>query len=154
MFLLFVYLFDKEDPEIVEEWEILECTPNLNWLRRQKYTWFGTSVVVQWLIFCAPNAGGPGSIHVQGTRSRMLLLRVCMPQQKDSVYWNKKWRSCLPQLRPSTATSINILKNQATSLKQNLMGRNRDGDLSPGRVVWKELCRLSQNPLIKFRVGL
>ncbi|TEA37693.1 hypothetical protein DBR06_SOUSAS9210008, partial [Sousa chinensis] len=29
------------------------------------------SLVVQWLRLCAPNAGGPGSIPGQGTRSHM-----------------------------------------------------------------------------------
>ena len=31
----------------------------------------GTSLVVQRLVLCAPNAGGPGSIPGQGTRSHM-----------------------------------------------------------------------------------
>ena len=43
---------------------------------------YGTSLVVQWLRLCAPNAGGPGSIPVRGTRSHMLQLRVYMPQLK------------------------------------------------------------------------
>ncbi|TEA33121.1 hypothetical protein DBR06_SOUSAS24310008, partial [Sousa chinensis] len=34
------------------------------------------SLVVQWLRLCAPNAGGPGSIPGQGTRSRMLQLKA------------------------------------------------------------------------------
>ena len=42
----------------------------------------GTSLVVQWLRLCAPNAGGPGSIPGQGTRSHMPQLRVRMPQLK------------------------------------------------------------------------
>ncbi|TEA42458.1 hypothetical protein DBR06_SOUSAS1810269, partial [Sousa chinensis] len=29
------------------------------------------SLMVQWLRCCAPNAGGPGSIPGQGTRSHM-----------------------------------------------------------------------------------
>ncbi|TEA28979.1 hypothetical protein DBR06_SOUSAS11410018, partial [Sousa chinensis] len=29
------------------------------------------SLVVQWIRLCAPNAGGPGSIPGQGTRSHM-----------------------------------------------------------------------------------
>ena len=45
-----------------------------------------TSLVVQWLRLRAPNAGGPGSIPGQGTRSHM-------PQQ----------RVHRPQLRPGTA---------------------------------------------------
>ena len=31
----------------------------------------GTSLVAQWIRLCAPNAGGPGSIPGQGTRSHM-----------------------------------------------------------------------------------
>ena len=31
----------------------------------------GTFLVAQWLRLCAPNAGGPGSIPGQGTRSHM-----------------------------------------------------------------------------------
>ena len=31
----------------------------------------GTSLVVQWIRLCAPNAGGQGSIPGQGTRSQM-----------------------------------------------------------------------------------
>ena len=34
-----------------------------------------TSLVVQWLWLHAPNAGDPGSITGQGTRSHMLQLR-------------------------------------------------------------------------------
>ena len=37
----------------------------------------GTSLVVQWLRFRAPNAEGPGSIPGQGTRSHMPQPRVC-----------------------------------------------------------------------------
>ncbi|TEA33728.1 hypothetical protein DBR06_SOUSAS12810084, partial [Sousa chinensis] len=49
----------------------------------------GTSPVVQWLSFHAPNAGGPGSIPGQGTRSHMPQLRVCMPRQKDHTCHNE-----------------------------------------------------------------
>ena len=42
----------------------------------------GTSLVVQWLGLCAPNAGGPGSVPGQGARSHLPQLRVCMPQLK------------------------------------------------------------------------
>ena len=35
----------------------------------------GTSLLAQWLRLWAPNAGGPGSIPGQGTRSHMLQLR-------------------------------------------------------------------------------
>ena len=35
----------------------------------------GTSLLAQWLRLWAPNAGGPGSIPGQGTRSPILQLR-------------------------------------------------------------------------------
>ena len=35
-----------------------------------------TSLAVQWLRHCAPNAGGPGSIPGQETRSHMLQLKI------------------------------------------------------------------------------
>ena len=60
---------------------------------------FGTSLVVQWLRFWAPSAGGPGSISDQGTRSHG-------PQQKSSHNSkrnsNEDGRSHMLQLRPST----------------------------------------------------
>ena len=37
----------------------------------RKWTKEGTSLVVQWLRLCTPNAGGPGSIPGQGSRSPM-----------------------------------------------------------------------------------
>ena len=43
----------------------------------------GTSLVVQWLRLHALNAGGLSSIPDQGTRSRMLQLRVHMSQLKN-----------------------------------------------------------------------
>ena len=38
------------------------------------------SLVVQWLRLCTSNAGGPGSIPGQGTRSYMLQLRPGAPK--------------------------------------------------------------------------
>ena len=48
----------------------------------------GTCLVVQWLRLCAPNAGGPGSIPGQGTRS-------CMPQSRPKIphAMAKAWHS-------------------------------------------------------------
>ena len=37
--------------------------------------WGGASLVIQWLRLPAPNAGDPGSIPCQGTRSHMLQLK-------------------------------------------------------------------------------
>ena len=47
----------------------------------------GTSLVVHWLRFYAPSAGGPGSIPGQGTRSH-------------KPHRNKDRKSCMLQLRP------------------------------------------------------
>ena len=41
-----------------------------------KMATLGTSLVVQWLRLCASNAGGPGSVSGQGTRSHMLQLKI------------------------------------------------------------------------------
>ncbi|TEA35983.1 hypothetical protein DBR06_SOUSAS810106, partial [Sousa chinensis] len=40
------------------------------------------SLVVQWLRLHAPNAGGPGSMPGQGTRTHMPQPRTCIPQLK------------------------------------------------------------------------
>ena len=53
----------------------------------------GTSLVIQWLRLCTPNAGGPGSIPAQGTRSSMPQLRARMRQQRSRVL----------QVRPGSA---------------------------------------------------
>ena len=62
----------------------------------KKFIKTGTSLLVQWLRLCAPNAGDLGSIPGQGTRSYMLQLRVCMPQLR-------KKRFFMLQLRAGTA---------------------------------------------------
>ena len=55
----------------------------------------GTALLVQWLRLCTPNAGDPGPIPDEGTRSHMQQLRV------HSHAATRK--SCMLQLRPSTA---------------------------------------------------
>ena len=60
-------------------------------------------LVVQWLRLHTPDAGGPGSISGQGTRSPMPYLRVCMLQWKGPVCHNEDRRSCMLQLRPDVA---------------------------------------------------
>ena len=45
----------------------------------------GTSLVVQWLRFCAPNARVPGSIPSQGIRSCMLHLKIPCAVTKTSA---------------------------------------------------------------------
>ena len=41
--------------------------------------------MVQWLRFCTPSAGGPGSIPGQGARAHILQLRVLMLQPRPSA---------------------------------------------------------------------
>ena len=53
-----------------------------------------TSLVVHWLRFHAPNAGGSGSIPGQATRCYTLQLKITRAATK---------RSCTPQQRLSTA---------------------------------------------------
>ena len=47
-----------------------------------------TSLVVQWLSLLAPNAGGPGPIPDQGTRSHKPQLRGHIPKLKDPACCN------------------------------------------------------------------
>ena len=61
----------------------------------------GTSMVVQWLRLCPPNAGGPGSICGQGTRSHTLQLKTS--------HATTKVEDCVPQLRPGAAKYFNYL---------------------------------------------
>ena len=48
------------------------------------------SLVVQWLMLWAPNAGGPGSIPGEGTRSHMLQLRPQSSQINKQILKQKK----------------------------------------------------------------
>ena len=50
-------------------------------LSKEQMIW-GTSLAVQWLRLCAPNAGGPGLIPGRGTRSDM-------PQLKENLCHNE-----------------------------------------------------------------
>ena len=69
----------------------------------------GASLMVQWLRFHAPNAGGLGSIPGQGTRSHMPRLRVPV---KEKV---KVAQSCPTVCDPVDYTLHEIL--QARILK-------------------------------------
>ena len=52
------------------------CSLEVRKSRMQEGKQCRTSLVVQWLRLHSPNAGGPGSIPDQGTRSRMLQLKI------------------------------------------------------------------------------
>ena len=49
----------------------------------------GTSPVVQWLRLRTPNAGGPGLIPGQGTRSRIPQLKILSAATKDPALCNE-----------------------------------------------------------------
>ena len=59
-----------------------DMTEQLHFSSFHKTATPGTSLVVQWLRIHSPNAGGPGPIPGQGTRTQMLQLRVCKPQRR------------------------------------------------------------------------
>ena len=75
-------------------WEILWVrnqpvkNQRIHGCQRIKQSHGGTSLVVQWLRLCAPNAGGIGSISCQGARS-------CMPQLRSKIQCAeiKTWHS-------------------------------------------------------------
>ena len=49
----------------------------------------GNSLVVQWLKLHTPNAGGPGSIPGQGTRSRMPQVKILHATTKNPACHNQ-----------------------------------------------------------------
>ena len=61
----------------------------------------GTSLTVQWLKLHAPNAGGPGSIPGQETRSDMLQRRLKIP-----CAITKTWHS---QMNKNTGVGCHFL---------------------------------------------
>ena len=55
------------------------------------------SLMVRWLGLCAPNAGSPGSIPSQGTRSRMPQLKKKKKKKEKGASLVAQWlRICLP----------------------------------------------------------
>ena len=62
-----------------------------------------TSLVVQRLRLCTPNAGGRDSIPGQGTRSHMLRLKPSAAKKPDKP----KFHSCVPHCLPATYLTSN-----------------------------------------------
>ena len=82
---------------------------NVLFLWRNLIPLFWMSLVVQQLRLCAPNAGGPGLIPGQGTRSHMLQLRPRMPQL----------RPCMPQLKdPALRSEDSARSNRRSRVPQ------------------------------------
>ena len=67
----------------------------------------GTSLVVQWVRLCAPNAGAPGSIPGQGTRFCMHATTKSSRAATKSPHAAMKIL-CAAQLRP-VGSKINII---------------------------------------------
>ena len=86
--------------------------------------------LVQWLRLCFPNAGGPGSIPCQGTRSHMPKLRVCMSILK------------IPYAATKAQYSLIILKykwkwNFKNYNTKNEMFRKRSNTMESRSICWK-----------------
>ena len=77
--------------DVSREMEILINNQKKCWRLKKQKT--GTSLAVQWLRLCTPNAGGPGSISGQGTRSCMPQLRSPHAATKSSRASTKTWCS-------------------------------------------------------------
>ena len=78
-------------------WKIEEQKlPSLNNREEIKFlNEWGASLVEQWLRLHTLNAGGPGSISGQGTRSHMHAQpRVCMPQLRSPHATTKESTCC------------------------------------------------------------
>ena len=58
--------------------------------KKKKNEEIGTSLVVQWLRLCVPNAGGPGLMPGQGTRYHMPQLKDPACRSEDPAQPNKK----------------------------------------------------------------
>ena len=84
----------------------------------------GTSLVIQWLRLHTPNEGGPSLIPGQGTRSRMLRLKIqpAATKMEDPMYCNqdpvqpnmqiiKIWKSTYITLK-KTYTRVPKLSNK------------------------------------------
>ena len=66
----------------------------------------GTFLVVQWRRLCTPNAGVPGSIPGQGTRSHLLQLRVCMSQLRPDLANKSKFFFLIPAFSSVQFSSV------------------------------------------------
>ena len=76
------------------------------------WTWgAGTSLMVQWLRLCVPNAGGPGLIPYQGPRSHTPQQRSKIPQAATET-WSSQIRTnrSEPRVTGSGGSQLPIIK--------------------------------------------
>ena len=99
----------------------------------------GTSLMVQWVRLCAPNAGVPGSIPGQGTRSHMPQLRARTPQLRSKLlYGTTKTRS----LTGGHYARNTALNDQVLTSRADLAGSEHGG------LLWPPSCYCSwRSPL-------
>ena len=65
------HILQNREGESKQNRDISLLTANEYPTSKQELQTFGTSLVVQWLRLCTPNAGGLGLIAGQGTRSHI-----------------------------------------------------------------------------------
>ena len=89
---------------------------NLHVMRCQRT---GTSLVVQWLRLCAPNAGGMGSIPGQGTRILYTSPRGQKKKREREMSKNRKTMFCTEKLRANLVEQFLYLnKDSKGSVRQ------------------------------------
>ena len=119
----------------------------------QKDVKLGTSLVVQWLRLCTPNAGGPGFDPWSGNEIPHATSKSSSATTKGLACHNKDRRSFEPQLRPSTAKKINIFKKVTSNRsrvgsKSNMTGvptRRGETQKLGGETLWSQRQRLEQS---------
>ena len=87
--------------------------------------------MTHWLRLHAPNAGGPGAIPSQGTRSHMLQLRVLMPQLRS-------WQA-VTKTRHNQINKYFFLKNVYSKAPKDHIGTvepSRTLGSSPNSATW------------------
>ena len=96
-----------------------------------------TSLVGQWLRLYIPNAGGPGSIPGQGTRSHMPQLKVCTLQLKIPYATTKTRTAKLTNLKNWKKAGVPLeRKIRRMRLKEAEKGRLGPDRAGPSRLYW------------------
>ena len=110
----------------------------------------GTSLVVQWLRFCSPRAGGLGSIPDQGTRPHVLQLTVHMPQlnktytaiKGEGAFLNQTKKLCVRKPSTKLIGACDITKHSIDDIKKILLNNN-NVDIRSLYCTGVELCYIA-----------
>ena len=99
-------------------------------------------LTVQWLRFCAPNAGSPGSVPSQGTRFHMLQLRLGTAKKKkkkNNPPRNKTNTGALPKSYTNLMlTEMSKCLSREESTVPDLLSASSRGFSDPPQ--WPHLC--------------